>query len=69
MNKTSLLELTKIWIYPAETVWKQKKSLKKPSKISSKGTRRLEISSDTLVCVVCLDELRKQQIIDQKVYD
>ena len=41
MNKTSLLELTKIWIYPAETVWKQKKSLKKPSKISSKGTRRL----------------------------
>ena len=34
-----------------------------------KGYKEIIFGSDTPVCVVCLDELRKQQIIDQKVYD
>ena len=34
-------------------------------------TRYKEIifGSDTPACMVCLDEIQKQQVIDQKVYD
>ena len=31
--------------------------------------KEIIFSSDTLACMVCLDELRKQQAIDQHVYD
>ena len=31
--------------------------------------KEIIFSSDTLACMACLDELRKQQIIDQKIYD
>ena len=41
MKKMSLLNLQKSWIYPIETVWKQKKSFKKPLKTPTQGIRRL----------------------------
>ena len=31
--------------------------------------KEIIFSSDTLACMACLDELRKQQIIDQKIHD
>ena len=31
--------------------------------------KEIFFSSDTLACMACLDELRKQQIIDQKIHD
>ena len=39
--------------------------MKKQSKIPSQGI----FGSDTPACMVCLDEIQKQQVIDQKVYD
>ena len=34
-----------------------------------KGYKEIIFGSDTPACMACLDELRKQQIIDQHVYD
>ena len=31
--------------------------------------KEINFGSDTPACMACLDELRKEQIIDQKVYD
>ena len=31
--------------------------------------KEIIFGSDTPVCMACLDELRKEQVIDQKVYD
>ena len=31
--------------------------------------KEIILGSDTSICMACLDELRKQQIIDQDVYD
>ena len=47
---------------------KTKQGLEKAIKDIIKGCKEI-FGSDTPTCVVCLDELRKQQIIDQKVYD
>ena len=47
--------------------------MKKLSKTLSKGIRKLFLVQIQIifssVCIACLDELRKQQIIDQHVYD
>ena len=48
---------------------KTKEELEEAIKDNIKGYKEIIFGSDTPVCVVCLDELRKQQIIDQKVYD
>ena len=42
--------------------------MKKTSKTPSKGIRKF-FGSDTPVCMACLNELRRLQIIDQHVYD
>ena len=31
--------------------------------------KEIVLSSDTPACMACLDELRRQQAIDQKIYD
>ena len=59
--------MQKSWIYLVETIWKQKRSLKKPSKTPS--YKEIILGLDTPTCKACLEELRKQQIIDQKIYD
>ena len=48
---------------------KTKEELEEAIKDTIKGYKEIIFSSDTPVCIACLDELRKQQIIDQHVYD
>ena len=66
MNKTSLLEFAKTLII---TSVKTKEELEEAIKDTIKGYNHIIIGSDAPICVACLDKLRKQQIIDQKVYD
>ena len=48
---------------------KTKEELEEAIKDTIKRYKEIIFGSDTPTCVACLDELRKQQIIDQKVYD
>ena len=48
---------------------KTKEELEEAIKDTIKRYKEITLYSDTPACVACLDELRKQQIIDQKVYD
>ena len=48
---------------------KTKKELQEAIKDTSSRYKEIIFGSDIPTCMVCLDELRKQQIIDQKVYD
>ena len=48
---------------------KTKEELEETIKDTIQRYREIIFSSDTPTCMVCLDELRKQQIIDQKIYD
>ena len=62
MNKTSLLELR-------QNCMKTKEELQEAIKDTIKVYKEIIFGSDTPFCMACLDELRKQQIIDQHVYD
>ena len=68
MNKTSLLELTKKFNIPRRNCLKTKEELEEAIKDTIKGYKEIIFGSDTPACMACLDELRKQQIIDQHVY-
>ena len=48
---------------------KTKEELEEAIKDTIKGYKEIIFGSDTPICMACLDELRKQQIIDQHVYD
>ena len=48
---------------------KTKEEFKEVIKDTVKGYKEIIFGSDTPVCMACLDELQKQQIIDQYVYD
>ena len=69
MNKTSLLELAKKLNIPRRNCMKTKEELEEAIKDIIKRYKEIILCSDTPTCVACLDELQKQQIIDQKVYD
>ena len=69
MNKTSLLELAKKLNIPCRNCIKTKEELEEAIKDTIKGYKEIIFGSDSPVCMACLDELRKQQIIDQDVYD
>ena len=69
MNKTSLLELAKKLNIPRRNCMKTKEELEEAVKDTNKAYKEIIFGSDTPVCMACLDELRKQQIIDQHVYD
>ena len=43
--------------------------MKKPSGTPSQGKKTLFLGKVFPACMKCLDELRKQQVIDEKVYD
>ena len=69
MNKTSLLELAKKLNIPRRNCMKTKEELEEAIKDTIKVYKEIIFGSDTPVCMACLNELRKQQIIDQYVYD
>ena len=69
MNKTSLLELAENINISRRNCMKTKEELEEAIKDTIKGYKEIIFGSDTSACMVCLDELRKQQIIDQYVYD
>ena len=48
---------------------KTKEEFKEVIKDTVNGYKEIIFGSDTPVCMACLDELQKQQIIDQYVYD
>ena len=66
MNKTSLLELPKK--LNRRNCMKAKQELQEAIKDTIKGYKEIIFGSDTPVCMACLDELRKQQAIDQHTY-
>ena len=47
---------------------KTKEELEEAIKDTIKGYKEIIFGSDTPVCMACLDELRKQQAIDQHTY-
>ena len=65
MNKTSLLELAKKLNIPRENCMKTKEELEEAIKNTIKEYKEIIFGADTPVCMACLDELRKQQGIDQ----
>ena len=69
MNKTSLLELAKKLNIPRRNCMKTREELEEAIKDTIKRYKEIIFGSDTSACMACLDELRKQQIIDQKIYD
>ena len=69
MNKASLLELAKKLNRPRRNCMKTKEELEETIKDTIKGYKEIIFGSDTPACMACLDELRKQQAIDKKVYD
>ena len=68
MNKTSLLKLAKKVNIPRRNCMKTKEELEEAIKDTIKVYKEIIFGSDTPVCMSCLDELRKQQAIDQHVY-
>ena len=69
MNKTSLLELAKKLNIPRRNFMKTKEELEEAIKDTIEGYKEIIFGSDTPACMVCLDELRKQQVIDPHMYD
>ena len=69
MNKTSLLELAKKLNIHRRNCMKTKEELEEAIKDIIKEYREIIFGSDTPACMTCLDELRKQQVIDQHMYD
>ena len=69
MNKTSLLDLAKKLNIPRRNCMKTKEELEEAMRDSITEYKKIIFGSDTPACMACLDELRKQQVIDQKVYD
>ena len=69
MNKTSMLELARKLNIPRGNCMKTKEELEETIKDTITGYKEIIFGSDIPACVTCLDELRKQQVIDQKIYD
>ena len=65
----SLLELAKKLYIPCRNCMKTKEELEEAIKDTITKYKRIIFRLDTPACMACLDELQKQQIIDQKVYD
>ena len=69
MSKTLLLELAKKLNIPRRNCMKTKEEHEEAIKDTLTRYQKIIFGSVTPACMVCLDELRKQQIIDQKIYD
>ena len=69
MNKTSLLELGKKLNIPRRNCTETKEELEKAIKDTITKYKEIIFDPGTLVCMTCLDEHRRQQVIDKKVYN
>ena len=69
MNKTSLLELAKKLNIPRRNCMKTKEELEEAIKDTITECWEIIFGSHTSACMACLKELRKQQVINHKVYD
>ena len=69
MNKTSLLGLAKKLNIPRRNCMKTNEELEEVTKDTITGYKEIIFGSDTPACMACQDKLRKQQVIDQKIYD
>ena len=69
MKRTSLLELAKKLNTPRRNCMKTKEELEEAIKDTITKYKEIIFGSDSPACMACLEELRKQQVIDQKVYD
>ena len=69
MSETSLLELAKKLNIPRQNCMKTKEELEEAIKDTIKEYKEISFGLDTPICMACLNELRKQQTIDQHVND
>ena len=69
MKRTSLLELAKKLNTPRRNCMKTKEELEKAIKDTITKYKEIIFLLDNPVCKACLNELRRQQVIDKKVYD
>ena len=69
MNKTSLLELAKKLNIPRRNCMKTKEELEKATRDTIAKYKEIIFGADTPACMTCLNELRKKQVIDEKVQD
>ena len=69
MKKTSVLELAKKLNIPRRNCIKTKEELEEAIKDTIKEYKQIIFGSDSPVSMACLNELRKQQTINQYVYD
>ena len=69
MNQTSLLELAKKLNIPRRNCMKTIEELEKPIRDTMTKYKVIIFGANNPACMVCLDELRKQQVINEKVYD
>ena len=69
MNKMSLLEKAKELNMPRRNCIKTKEELEKAIKDIITKYKKIIFVADSPVCMACLDEVQKQQFIDNKVYD
>ena len=69
MNKTLLLKLAKKLNIPHRNCMKTKEELEEAIKDTITGYKKIIFGSDTPAWMACLDKLRKQQVVDQKIYD
>ena len=54
---------------PRRNCMKTKEELEEVIKDTIKKFKEIIFGSDNPACMVCLEQLRKHQIIDQKIYD
>ena len=64
-----LLELAKKFNIPRWNCMKTREELEEAIKDTITRCNEITFGSDAPACMACLDELRKQQVIDQKIYD
>ena len=68
MNKTFLLQFARKLNIPRRKCMKTKEELEEAIKDTIKMLKEIIFGLHTPVCMACLNELRKQQTIDQYVY-
>ena len=69
MNKTLLLEPAKKLNIPRRNCMKTKEELEKATRDTIAKYKDIIFGADTPACMTCLNELRKKQVIDEKVQD
>ena len=69
MNKLSMLELAKKLNISGQNCMKTKEELEEAVKDTITMYKEIIFGSDTHVCMACLNELPKLQVIGQHLYD